>query len=97
MGDTKPQCSVILVTEPYNCIVYLMLTCTFHSRIGNGSFATDGVDTDSNNTVNGSTSVHCLSNHTTSFAVLVDVGGGLQVDYLEGKVKINTQWLIPRS
>ena len=39
----------------------------------------EGVLTASNNTENGSTSVHCLSSHATSFAVLVDVGGGLLV------------------
>lgn len=37
-----------------------------------------GVSTESNSTVDGVTNVHCLSIHTTSFAVLVDVGG-LQV------------------
>ena len=47
--------------------------------VGSGAFVTDGVVTDSNNTVNDSTSVHCLSTHATSFAVLVDVGGGLRV------------------
>ena len=50
-------------------------------RVGNGSFVTNGVITDSNNTQNDLTSVHCLSTHLTSFAVLVDVSGGLQVCY----------------
>lgn len=48
-------------------------------RIGDGKFDTSGVVTDSNITVDGKTSVHCLASHATSFAVLVDVGGGLQV------------------
>ena len=51
----------------------------FHYRIGSGSFITDGVLTISNATEDGLTSVQCLSFHTTSFAVLVDVAGGLQV------------------
>jgi hypothetical protein len=60
------------------------MQCTFIPhimlcRIGSGGFAADGVKTDSNNTADNLTSVHCLSNHTTSFAVLVDVAGGLQV------------------
>ena len=48
-------------------------------RIGSGGFSTDGVLTASINMGDDVTTVQCLSNHTTSFAVLVDVAGGLQV------------------
>ena len=50
-----------------------------YCRIGSGSFSKDGVLTNSSSTEDSLTTVHCLSNHTTSFAVLVDVGGGLHV------------------
>ncbi len=59
----------------------------FVHSIGTGMFVSTGVTTESNSTVNGATSVHCLSTHTTSFAVLVDVGG-LQV-YLLSYLPLN--------
>lgn len=49
-------------------------------RIGSGMFVSTGVSTDRYSTIDGITKVLCLSTHTTSFAVLVDVGG-LQVLY----------------
>lgn len=54
---------------------YFFLFNFFLCRIGNGGFVTDGVRTQSNFTQNNLTTVNCLSNHLTSFAVLVDVAG----------------------
>ena len=51
----------------------------FLFRIGSGGFSTDGVVTASINIEDGVTTIQCLSYHTTSFAVLVDVAGSLQV------------------
>ena len=55
----------------------------FHDSIGNGSWVTAGVRTNdikTQNTKNGNiTTVQCTSTHLTSFAVLVDVAGGLEV------------------
>ena len=48
-------------------------------RIGSGGFSTDGLTTVNITKGKDITSVQCLSNHTTSFAVLVDVAGGLEV------------------
>ena len=52
-------------------------------RIGNGSWVTAGISTDDvmiQSTENGNlTTVTCRSTHLTSFAVLVDVAGGLEV------------------
>ena len=47
--------------------------------IGHGSWVTDDIRTNNSMTVGNVTSVQCLSTHLTSFAVLVDVAGGLQV------------------
>ena len=51
--------------------------------IGNGSWITDGVVTKNfitRKTERGKvTTVQCSANHLTSFAVLVDVAGGLEV------------------
>ena len=55
------------------------MSCSLYS-VGSGSWVTDGISTTDNTTKVGNvTSVHCLSTHLTSFAVLVDVAGGLQV------------------
>lgn len=50
-------------------------------RIGNGSWATAGVTTDDIRIIGNLTNVQCSSTHLTSFAVLVDVTGGLRVSY----------------
>ena len=55
-------------------------------RIGSGGFSTNGVTTANITRGENITSVQCLSNHTTSFAVLVDVAGGLEVSNLLIKV-----------
>ena len=51
--------------------------------IGNGSWITDGVVTNDFTTQNTKTgrvtTVRCSTTHLTSFAVLVDVAGGLEV------------------
>ena len=52
--------------------------CFLHS-IGHGSWVTDDITVNDSVTVGNVTSVQCLSTHLTSFAVLVDVAGGLQV------------------
>ena len=56
-----------------------MHVCVY--RIGNGSWATSGVKTDEIRIVENLTTVQCSSTHLTSFAVLVDVTGGLRVSY----------------
>ena len=50
-----------------------------NNRIGNGSWVIAGVTTTDVTTSANLTSVQCVSTHLTSFAVLVDVAGGLQV------------------
>ena len=66
----------------FRCFVCLNrgvnLSCWMYS-VGSGSWVTDGVRTTNNTMVRNVTSVQCLSTHLTSFAVLVDVAGGLQV------------------
>ena len=51
----------------------------FSYSVGSGSWVTNGISTTGNMTVRNVTSVQCQSTHLTSFAVLVDVAGGLQV------------------
>ena len=57
-------------------------TCMHVCRLGNGNWATSGVTTDDIRTVGNLTTVQCSSAHLTSFAVLVDVTGGLSVSYM---------------
>ena len=58
--------------------------------IGNGSWVTAGIITDDmmiQSTESGNlTTITCRSTHLTSFAVLVDVAGGLEVKLLYGLV-----------
>ena len=64
------------------CISQLNLTrtlCYSLYSVGSGSWVTDGISITDNMTVGNVTSVQCQSTHLTSFAVLVDVAGGLQV------------------
>ena len=56
---------------------YSNLICI--SRLKNGSWSNAGVLTSSISNGNGTVSISCTSTHLTSFAVLVDVAGGLQV------------------
>ena len=51
--------------------------CT-HS-VGSGGWSSEGVQVISNITIGNITTVLCNSTHLTSFAVLVDVAGGLEV------------------
>ena len=50
-----------------------------YGSIGNGSWITAGITTDDVVTKGNLTIVTCQSTHLTSFAVLVDVVGGLTV------------------
>ena len=50
--------------------------------VGNGSWESEGITIISNMTDGNTTLVQCLSTHLTSFAVLIDVGGGLQVCFV---------------
>ena len=56
----------------------------FCNSIGNGSWVTAGVTTNDvttrNTKTDSVTKVQCTSTHLTSFAVLVDVAGGLEVN-----------------
>ncbi len=58
------------------------MLCFF--RVGNGSWVSEGVRTVESTTNCGErvTTVQCASTHLTSFAVLVDVAGGLRVSTL---------------
>ena len=49
------------------------------TSVGNGSWVVSGVTTNRQTTSGNSTNVQCTSTHLTSFAVLVDVAGGLEV------------------
>ena len=52
------------------------------NRIGSGSWATAGVAMEDIRVIGNLTAVQCSSAHLTSFAVLVDVAGGLRVSYM---------------
>jgi len=56
-----------------------MKLCLLWNRAGHGSWESDGISIGNNMTDGNTTKVQCLSMHLTSFAVLVDVAGGLQV------------------
>ena len=57
--------------------------------VGHGGWASDGIATSGIKTEGNVTSVQCLSTHLTSFAVLVDVAGGLQVcQYVVGVITL---------
>ena len=55
------------------------MTINLHYSLGNGSWKNVGVTTDDVTTTENITNVQCSSKHLTSFAVLVDVSGGLKV------------------
>ena len=69
--------------ELSTCKVFLGLEkiiIFYHNcSIGNGSFTSTGVQLIRNTSVDNTTTVLCESTHLTSFAVLVDVRGKLQV------------------
>ena len=51
-------------------------------RVGSGGWSSEGVQVISNETIGELTTVQCSSTHLASFAVLLDVSGGLEVNYL---------------
>ena len=57
----------------------LSLPLLHYSSIGNGSWVIAGVTTTDVTTSGNQTAIQCTSTHLTSFAVLVDVAGGLAV------------------
>ena len=59
----------------------MMFGCIHTSlyRVGSGGWSSDGIQVISNTTRRNVTTVLCNSTHLTSFAVLVDVAGGLEV------------------
>jgi len=61
-------------TANFNCVYW-----NFSEPVGHGSWESDGISIGSNRTDGNTTTVQCLSTHLTSFAVLVDVAGGLRV------------------
>ena len=73
---------MVHIHTSYNLFIIWQLLC----RVGNGSWVSEGVHTVESTTDCGEqvTTVQCTSTHLTSFAVLVDVAGGLKVS-----VKIN--------
>jgi len=56
-----------------------MKLCLLWHSVGHGSWESDGISIGSNRTDGNTTTVQCLSTHSTSFAALVDVAGGLRV------------------
>ena len=52
-------------------------------RVGTGGWSSEGIQVISNITKGNVTTVLCNSTHLTSFAVLVDVAGGLEVSIPE--------------
>ena len=86
-GTSQNRKSQLRAMQVVNISSYTFI-CSFimcKCRVGNGGYSTFGVTTDDNivsDQDNGTTTVQCFSNHTTSFAVLVDVAGGLQVSLL---------------
>ena len=86
--SSKYRCTYWNFSEPWVLSEYpqnvlftkpdLHMSCCLHS-VGSGSWVTDGITTTDNMTFGYITSVQCQSTHLTSFAVLVDVAGGLQV------------------
>ena len=73
-----------------DCTLYYYYTIVY--SIGNGSWITAGITTNDimiQNTIDGSlTTITCKSTHLTSFAVLVDVVGGLEVNLLSSSLII---------
>ena len=59
----------------------MMFGCIHTSlyRVGSGGWSSDGIQVISNTTRRNVTTVLCNSTHLTSFVVLVDVAGGLEV------------------
>ena len=57
----------------------LFHVCMIMYRIGSGNWAAAGVATEDIRVTGNLTAVQCSSEHLTSFAVLVDVAGGLRV------------------
>ena len=63
-----------ILSVHWNVLFYLFI------RVGNGSWAFDGLKMVSSTTEDGMTTVNCTSTHLSSFAVLVDVSGVLSND-----------------
>ena len=59
-----------------------MFLFSFFHRVGSGGWSSEGIQVISNITRGNVTTVLCNSTHLTSFAVLVDVAGGLEVRLL---------------
>lgn len=72
---------ILIVTLIIGSFIRLQVWNSY--SIGNGSWITDGVVTNNvatQNTISGKvTTVQCSATHLTSFAVLVNVAGGLEV------------------
>ena len=86
-----PQCVFWNFTAVYaqiNTILTVFVssnpTCIF--RLQNGSWSNAGVVTSSISYANSTVSIGCTSTHLTSFAILVDVAGGLQVCFIESMI-----------
>ena len=74
----------------------MFLFIVYNFSIGDGSWEISGVTTNSLSTSGNYTTLQCSSTHLTSFAVLVDVAGGLEVKNLPS-TKFQTcvkTWLI---
>ena len=75
---SNPSCVFWQSSNPYVFTILFKCTCCYNIkinncyRVGNGFLSTEGIQTVF---VEGSNSIFCLSNHLTSFAVLVDTTG----------------------
>ena len=68
----------IIVTSTVSTSIFVEPHFLCYS-VGEGSWVTEGVTTNNTKQTDSVTTVRCSSTHLTSFAVLVDVAGGLQV------------------
>lgn len=59
--------------------LFYIVKISYLYSVGNGRWESEGITIINNMTDGNTTLVQCLSTHLTSFAVLIDVGGGLQV------------------
>ena len=62
-----------------DCTLCVLLISNVHYRVGSGGWSSEGIQVISSDTTDSLTTVVFNSTHLTSFAVLADVAGGLEV------------------
>ena len=75
------KCCICIIGPPTSLPLFLLISlCLLNEQsVGNGSWVVAGVTTTDVTTSGNQTAIRCSSTHLTSFAVLVDVAGGLAV------------------